>query len=110
MTHATIDQQRRRALKVAAASVVAIPLTSLATGGSAIAGELPQLSEDDPTAKALSYVHDAASAPAAKRKDGTYCNNCNLIKGKEGTWRGCSIFPGKSVNANGWCAGWVGRV
>jgi len=110
MTQATIDKQRRRALKVAAASVVAIPLASLATLGTAIAGELPQLSEDDPVAKALSYVHDAANAPAGKRKDGTYCKNCNLIQGKEGTWRGCSIFPGKSVNVNGWCAGWVGRV
>ena len=110
MTQATIDQQRRRALKVAVASVVAIPLTSLATLGAAIAGELPHLSEDDPVAKALSYVHDAANAPAGKRKDGTYCKNCNLIQGKEGTWRGCSIFPGKSVNVNGWCAGWVGRV
>jgi len=110
MSQSTIDQKRRRALKLAAASVVAVPLASLATRGTAIAGELPHLSEDDPTAKALSYVHDAANAPAGKRKDGTYCKNCNLIQGKEGTWRGCSIFPGKAVNENGWCAGWVGRV
>ncbi len=110
MSQASIDQKRRRALKLVAASVVAVPLDSLATRGTAIAGELPHLSEDDPTAKALSYVHDAANAPAGKRKDGTYCKNCNLIKGKEGTWRGCAIFPGKAVNADGWCAGWVGRV
>ena len=110
MSQSSIDQKRRRALKLAAASVVTVPLASLATRGNAIAGELPHLSEDDPTAKALSYVHDAANAPAGKRKDGTYCRNCNLIKGKEGTWRGCAIFPGKAVNADGWCAGWVGRV
>jgi len=110
MSQSNIDQKRRRALKFAAAGVVAIPLAGLATRGTAIAGELPHLSEDDPTAKALSYVHDAANAPAGKRKDGTFCNNCNLIRGTKGTWRGCSIFPGKAVNANGWCAGWVGRV
>jgi hypothetical protein len=110
MSQSSIDQKRRRALALAAASVVAVPLAGLATRGTAIAGELPRLSEDDPTAKALSYVHDAANAPAGKRKDGTYCKNCNLIQGKEGTWRGCAIFPGKAVNADGWCAGWVGRV
>jgi len=110
MSRSNIDQERRRVLTLAAASVVVVPLASLATRGTAIAGELPHLSEDDPTAKALSYVHDAANAPAGKRKDGTHCRNCNLIRGKEGTWRGCAIFPGKAVNADGWCAGWVGRV
>lgn len=110
MSQSTVDHKRRHALKLLSASVLAIPLANLAARGTAVAGELPQLSEDDPTAKALSYVHDAAKAPAGKRKDGTYCKNCNLIQGKEGTWRGCSIFPGKVVNENGWCAGWVGRI
>ncbi|MGD2076222.1 MAG: high-potential iron-sulfur protein [Gammaproteobacteria bacterium] len=110
MSQVNTDQKRRRALKLAAASVVAVPLTSLATRGGAIAGELPHLSEDDRAAKALSYVHDAADAPANKRKDGSFCKNCNLIKGEEGAWRGCDLFPGKAVNENGWCAGWVGRV
>ena len=110
MSQSNTDQKRRHLLKLAAASAASIPLASLATTGTAVAGELPQLDENDPTAKALDYVHDAAKAPAGKRKDGTYCKNCNLIKGKEGTWRGCAIFPGKAVNENGWCAGWVGRV
>lgn len=110
MTQSTTDPSRRRALKVAAATAVTVPLAALLSRGTAQAGELPRLSEDDPTAKALSYVHDAAQAPADKRKEGTYCSNCNLIKGAEGTWRGCAIFPGKAVHENGWCAGWVGRV
>ena len=110
MSQSNTDHNRRRALKLAVVSVVAIPLASLETRGTAIAGELPHLSEDDRTAKALSYVHDAAKAPAGKRKDGTFCKNCNLIQGTEGTWRGCTIFPGKAVNENGWCAGWVGRA
>ena len=110
MSSSSTNRNRRRVLKAAAAGVVAIPLAALQTRGTAIASELPHLSEDDATAKALSYVHDAARAPTGKRKDGTFCKNCNLIQGKEGTWRGCSIFPGRAVNENGWCAGWVGRV
>jgi len=110
MSKTNTDLKRRRVLALTAASVVVVPLANLATRGTAMAGELPHLSEDDPTAKALSYVHDAANAPADKRKDGTYCKNCNLVKGNEGTWVGCAIFPGKAVNAGGWCAGWVGRV
>jgi len=44
MSQSSIDQNRRRALKLAAASVVTVPLASLATRGNAIAGELPHLS------------------------------------------------------------------
>jgi hypothetical protein len=110
MSQPSTDQERRRTLKLVIATVAGIPLAKLATHGTAVASELPQLSEDDPTAQALSYVHDAANAPAGKRKDGTFCKNCNLIKGTQGTWRGCAIFPGKAVHENGWCAGWVGRI
>ncbi len=110
MSESDIDQNRRRALKLVVAGAVAVPIANLATRSNAIAGDLPRLSEDDRTAKALSYVHDAKRAPAGKRRDGTYCRNCNLIQGKNGTWRGCGLFPGKAVNENGWCVGWVGRV
>jgi hypothetical protein len=109
MSQSNTDRNRRRALKLAVVSVAAIPLASLETRREAVAGELPRLSEDDRTAKALSYVHDAAKAPAGKRKDSAFCKNCNLIQGTQGTWRGCTLFPGKAVNENGWCAGWVGR-
>lgn len=110
MSQSTINKYRRHAVKVVAAGVVAIPLASLSPRGPTAAGELPHLSEDDPTARALSYVHNAAEAPAGKRKDGTYCHNCNLIEGTEGAWRGCALFRDKAVNENGWCVGWVGRV
>ena len=110
MEKPTADPRRRRALRLAAATAVSIPLTGLAALAAAIAEELPPLSEDDRSAQALGYVHDAARAPAGKRRGGAVCGNCNLIRGETGTWRGCAIFPGKAVNANGWCAGWVGRV
>lgn len=75
---------------------------------SAKAGGMPQLSEDDPQAKSLSYVHDASSIDTAKQpryKAGQACSNCALYQGKAGDeWGGCSIFPGKAVNAAGWCS------
>jgi hypothetical protein len=110
MAQSNLNRERRRALKLAATAVATVPLSSLLAGTKARAGDLPQLSEDDSTAQALKYVHDASKAPADKRRDGTFCKNCNLIQGQEGEWRGCSLFPGKAVNENGWCLGWVGRV
>ncbi|MBL8242552.1 MAG: high-potential iron-sulfur protein, partial [Rhodanobacteraceae bacterium] len=36
------------------------------------------------------------------------CANCNLVQGNDGdALRPCSIFPGKGVNAKGWCAAYV---
>jgi hypothetical protein len=110
MSDNAIDTNRRNVLRMAAAGAVAVPLGSLLLHGTAHSSELPHLSEDDPIAQGLSYVHDASTAPAGKRKDGTYCKNCNLIQAQEGEWRPCAIIPGKAVNENGWCAAWVGRV
>ena len=88
----------------AAAAVAAAGLT----GRTAAANELPQISEDDPMAKALNYVHDAGDADAAKRTQGSYCNNCVLYAGEpDDEWAGCSIFPGKAVSGAGWCNVWA---
>jgi len=110
MSESNIDKQRRKLLKFAVTGIAAVPLGTLVAQGNAWGGELQQLSEEDPTAKALNYVHDVKDAPVDKHKEGAYCKNCNLIQSQEGQWRPCSIFPGKSVNENGWCAAWVGRV
>jgi hypothetical protein len=109
MSESRFDNQRRNVLKLAVTAVAVVPLSSLLVQRKAWSGELPHLSEDDPTARAWTYVHDANDAPGDKRKEGTFCRNCNLIQSREGQWRPCSIFPGKAVNENGWCAGWVGR-
>ena len=70
-------------------------------------GAMPRLAEDDPQAQSLSYVHDANTVDSAKQpryKAGQICANCALYTGGEGSeWGGCSIFPGKAVNAAGWC-------
>ena len=72
---------------------------------------LPHLEEGDPAAKALGYVHDVARVdPKANPtfKAGSNCANCLQLQGKPGdTWRPCTIFPGRLVNANGWCKVWV---
>lgn len=68
---------------------------------------MAQLSEDDPQAKSLAYVHDATKIDGANQprfKTGQNCSNCALFQGKANQeWAGCSIFPGKAVNAAGWC-------
>lgn len=69
---------------------------------------MPQLAESDPQAQALSYVEDASTVDAGKFPQysaGKDCSNCALYTGAEGSEYGpCSIFPGKLVNAKGWCS------
>jgi hypothetical protein len=95
-------ESRRRFLKVAASSTAA----AVVLGGLprfARAADLPPLSESDPTAKALGYVEDASKTTNAKHKAGDDCTNCQFYTGGA-TGRGsCQLFPGKSVNAKGWC-------
>jgi hypothetical protein len=109
-----VDQGRRRALKLAAASVVAIPLASLARIRTAAAQDLPHLAEDDPAAVGLMYRHDATQAERSE-KGGTpgeeqFCNNCQFAAAEGGEWRACNLFPGKAVNENGWCSAWTLKV
>jgi len=91
---------------------VAIPVTAI-TVRQAHAQDLPPVAADDPTAKALLYVHDAANVDssnplAARYEAGQTCANCVQIQGEDGPeWRGCNLFPGKSVNAAGWCSAWA---
>ncbi len=80
--------------------------------GSALAGEsLPKVNEKDSMAAALGYVSDARrvdpkASPAYQAR--ATCSNCSWYQGKAGDPAGgpCSFFPGKSVDANGWCRMW----
>lgn len=78
------------------------------------AQDLPQLSLDDPMAKAMKYVHDASEVDPASRANPAAdqtCANCALIQGPDGDeWRPCQIFPGKTVNAKGWCSVWAPKA
>ncbi len=77
----------------------------------AMADDLPQLSTDDPMAQAMKYTHDASTVDPATRVNPAVdqsCANCALVQGNDGdAWRPCQIFPGKAVNAGGWCSVWA---
>jgi hypothetical protein len=88
---------RRRFLQYSAGGLVGVTLGGLSL--KANADEV--LSEDDVTAKALKYVKKSTV-------EGAHCANCMQAKGAatDGVL-GCNIFPGKLVNANGWCVAWM---
>jgi len=103
---------RRNFLAAAAAGLAVVPLASLVSTP-ALAAELPHLSPDDPSAKALAYTSDSSGLTPAKDplyKPGSHCGSCALFQaaqaGKDG-WGPCAAFPGKAVNKNGWCHAWA---
>jgi len=99
---------RRNLFKLAGAGSLALILPTMNRLGSAFAQE--QLDPSDPTAQALGYVHDTTTVDNGKWASHTAeqkCSNCQLATSREGQWLGCSLFPGKQVNANGWCSAWV---
>lgn len=62
----------------------------------AAASDLPKLDPNDPQAKALNYVHKSSM-------EGQMCKDCQYFKGGDAAWGECQVFPGKQVNAQGWC-------
>jgi len=102
------DEARRRLLRSAALGVALLPFAGLPLRA-AIAADLPLVSADDPTAKALKYVSDASKASGAK--PGSKCANCSNYQGAAGSAQGgCVLFPGKAVQATGWCSSWTART
>lgn len=101
-------KSRRRFIKLTLLGSAALPMGAALTG-SAFAAE--RLSEDDPTAQALHYVHDTndVDGDAHPNHDTSQiCGNCQLIQGDDGEdWRPCAVFPGKLVANEGWCSAWV---
>lgn len=97
------DKSRRQLLKKVALGTVLIPVVVK----TASAADLPLVSVDDPTAKALKYTPDASKATGAK--PGSKCANCSLYQGGAAAQGGCLLFPGKAVKAAGWCASWTAK-
>ncbi len=96
------DESRRQLLKKVALGTVLIPIAVR----TASAADLPLVSADDPTAKALKYTPDVSKATGAK--PGSKCGNCSLYQGAAGSAQGgCLLFPGKAVKATGWCSSWT---
>lgn len=93
--------KRRDFLKLSAAgagaSLIPVKLLHAQEGGQ------EKLSPEDPQAQALEYVHETPT-------EGQRCDNCIHAKGDlDREWIGCNIFPGKQVNAAGWCNVWAAR-
>lgn len=91
---------RRRFLKLSGTSLIGLTM-----GGAALRVQAQEkLDLDNPSAKALKYVHKS-------EVEGQICDNCMHIKGADGeAWRPCALFPGKLVAAEGWCAGWMKKA
>ena len=90
---------------------LAVGVAAAAAVGQAMADDLPALSESDPTATALGYKEDATKVDAAKfpkHKPNEVCGNCNFFQGSGGR-APCTLFPGKSVNAKGWCSAYAAK-
>jgi len=67
----------------------------------------PKVNEKDSLAVALGYVSDVKHVNNASPqfKAGSTCSSCSWYQGKAGDPAGgaCTFFPGKNVDANGWC-------
>jgi hypothetical protein len=76
-------------------------------------GAIPRLSEDDPQARSLAYVHnadDVIASEQARYEQGQACSNCQLYQGTANDeWAGCPLFAGKLVKGTGWCTAYASR-
>lgn len=101
-------------LEIALKSATLLPLSGLILTPGVSAQELPHVTEDDPTAKALKYVPDAKTAERPEKAgipgENQTCANCQFLVGDEGQWRACQLFPGKAVNIDGWCTTWTAKT
>ena len=100
--------KRREFLKFGSLTVVSLAAMTRAVHAPAQAKALPHLAESDAQATALGYKNDAKKVDAKKfanYKAGLDCDDCVQFEGKKGeAWGPCKIFPGKAVNAKGWCS------
>jgi len=103
-----VEPGRRQFFRLAGGAVGAVVLANVVPS-LAQAADLPHLTLDDPTAKALNYTEDASKAPAP-HQDGQSCANCNFYQGAATGYGPCQLFVGKSVNAKGWCSGYAKKA
>ncbi len=97
---------RRRFLIQAAVAATAIPLLARLAGQPAMAAA-KNLTADNPQAKALGYVENAATTKNAAFKPGSACANCQFFTAATGA---CAIFPGYTVSPKGWCSAWAKKA
>ena len=75
--------------------------------------EVPLLRATDPVARSLAYFPNTRDVPADNPLAATHdvnqkCANCVHGRGSAGPGRiQCPTFPGRTVNADGWCSLWA---
>jgi hypothetical protein len=71
------------------------------------------LRADDPVARALLYYPSSKNVPdnhplAARHQPDQTCATCIHVRAEAGNGsRKCPTFPGRRVNAEGWCSLWA---
>jgi hypothetical protein len=110
MKESSGTRERRGFLKLGGITIIAV-----AAGPKAVLAQAPaRLEESDAQAQALGYRHDTTKVDKtkfAKHAAEQNCANCQLFQAKANdAWGGCPIFPGKQVNAKGWCSAWVKKA
>ena len=103
----TTSNPSRRRFLIRAAGVAALPFVAPMFVGRAEAQALKPLPADHATAKALAYTADASAAKHAAFKPGSSCANCQFFTAGTGA---CTLFPGFSVAAAGWCSAWAKKA
>lgn len=111
------DSSRRAFLASAAVVASAAIVGGLRPRTARAAGEsLPHLTDADPMAKSLGYTPNHNTVDKAKfptYKAGDHCSACRFFKGtpdEKSGYAGCQIYPGYSVDAQGWCASFSARA
>ena len=101
--------RRHLMIRVLVTGALLPALDELARGASG-AGLTP-LDTKDSAASALGFVTDASTAGSNPLyKKGEKCASCVHFLGQPSDATGaCNIYAGRSVPANGWCAGWSQR-
>jgi High potential iron-sulfur protein len=106
----TDNIHRRTFIRAALLGAAGIPAAGMLREVQAAAAS-PMLDPNDPMARALGYVVDASSVDAKANltfKAGQHCGNCVQFQGKAtDKTAACPIYPGKQVEATGWCKVWA---
>ena len=101
----------RRGFGRVCAGLVAV---AVAGGSRAVrAADLPPVDENNPQAKALGYVADAAKVDKAKFPafvEGSHCATCQLYQGGTADAGPCPLFAGSAVAAKGWCSAYAKKA
>lgn len=108
MSNEENNESRRRFLKIAAGTA-AVAAVAGGLPRLARAADLPHVTDADPTAKALGYVEDNTATKNPKHKPGEACSSCQFYSGGPTGYGPCQLFPGKSVNAKGWCVSYTSK-